>query len=124
MQTAIRRVHRMGSAKTGVEAFKALRLTAIANAVLILWFIVQGITMSGAGYAEWVAWFASPYHAAMMALLVISSFYHARLGVQEIIEDYVHHEGAKMASTVALVLLSYGLMGACLVSIIMIAVGG
>lgn len=124
MRTAIGQVRGLGSAKEGVGHWKAQRLTAIANVILVLWFIVQAVGMSGAGYAEWSAWFQSPYHAGMMSLLVISCFYHAKLGVQVVIEDYVHSEGLKVASLVALTLACIGLGGICLVSILMLAAAG
>ena len=57
------------------------------------------------------AWLASPVAASLMILLVISIFYHARLGVQVVIEDYVHHEGAKLAALAALTLVAIAARG-------------
>jgi succinate dehydrogenase / fumarate reductase membrane anchor subunit len=58
-----------------------------------------------------------------MVLLVVSSFYHARLGLQVVVEDYVHHEGAKLASLAALVLIAFGLAVACIVAVLTVATG-
>jgi len=59
-----------------------------------------------------------------MLLLIISTFYHARLGLQVVVEDYVHHEGAKVASLVAIALVIFALAAACIVAVLRIAVGG
>jgi succinate dehydrogenase / fumarate reductase membrane anchor subunit len=123
MRSAIGQVRGLGSAREGVQHWKMQRLTAIANVILIIWFIVQAASMSGASFAEWQAWFASPYHATFMVLLVVSSFYHAKLGVQVVIEDYIHHEGQKVAALLALNLATIGLASACLISILMTALG-
>ena len=71
----------------------------------MLWFLFNAISMAGAGYAEWVAWFQSPLNASLMVMLVLSVFYHAKMGVQVMIEDYVHTEGLKVAGLVGITLL-------------------
>lgn len=124
MRSAIGRARGLGSAKEGVEHWKMQRLTAVANVILVLWFIIQATSMAGSTYTDWQNWFASPYHATFMALLIISSFYHAKLGIQVVIEDYVHSEGLKIASLLALNLVAIGLAVACLVATIMISLGG
>jgi succinate dehydrogenase / fumarate reductase membrane anchor subunit len=59
-----------------------------------------------------------------MVLLIISTFYHARLGLQVVVEDYLHHEGVKIASLAALTLITFGLAVACIVAVLKIASGG
>lgn len=124
MQPAIGRVRARGSARSGVGHWKAQRLTAIANLLLVLWFAFNAIAMAGAGHGEWVQWFNSPINASLMILLVLSTFYHARLGLQVVIEDYVHAEGIKTASLVALTLAAALLATICIVSIFTLAIGG
>jgi succinate dehydrogenase / fumarate reductase membrane anchor subunit len=81
------------------------------------------VALVGAGYAEVRAWLASPVAATLMILLVISTFYHARLGVQVVIEDYVHHEGAKLAALAALTLVVIALAVACIVAVLKVSIG-
>lgn len=123
MQSAIGRMRARGSARSGVGHWKAQRVTAIINLVLVLWFVVQAVGMAGAGHAEWAAWFKSQVNASLMVVLVLSTFYHVRLGVQVAIEDYVHHEGIKVASLLALTLACAVLAASCVVSILMLATG-
>jgi succinate dehydrogenase / fumarate reductase membrane anchor subunit len=124
MQSAIGRMRARGSARAGVGHWKAQRVTAVINLVLVLWFVVQAVGMAGAGHAEWAAWFRSQVNASLMIVLVLSTFYHVRLGLQVPIEDYVHHEGVKVASLLALTLVCAVLAASCVVSILMLATGG
>lgn len=123
MQPAIGRVRARGSARSGVGHWKAQRLTAIGNLLLVLWFAFSAVAMAGSGHAEWVLWFHSPVNAALMILLVLSTFYHARLGLQVVIEDYVHAEGVKVASLVAITFVVAVLATICIVSILTLATG-
>jgi succinate dehydrogenase / fumarate reductase membrane anchor subunit len=123
MRTAIGVIRGRGSAREGVGHWKLQRLTAIANVPLVLWLVVSAVSLSGAGYAEVRAWLAGPFNATMMLLLVLSAFYHARLGLQVVVEDYVHHEGLKLAALVGITLALFLLGGLCVVSILKVALG-
>jgi succinate dehydrogenase / fumarate reductase membrane anchor subunit len=123
VQSPIARVRGLGPAREGVNHWIRQRLTAISNIVLVLWFVFSAMALAGAGYEEVRAWLASPVPASLMILLVISTFYHARLGVQVVIEDYVHHEGAKIGSLAAVTLITFGLAVACIVAVLKIAIG-
>lgn len=122
--TPIARVRGLGSAKAGVEHFKVLRLTSVANAFLAFWFVWSMVQLSGADYAEITAWLGHTINASLMILLVVSSFVHAKLGAQVIVEDYVHHKGIKVASLAALALGAYALATACVVAILKVALSG
>lgn len=124
MQSAIGKVRARGSAKSGVGHWKAQRVTAIANLLLVLWFVFTAVAMAGEGYAEWAGWFQSPLNATLMVLLILSTFYHAKLGVQVVIEDYVHSEGVKVASLLAVTFAIALLATACIVSVLILATGG
>jgi len=123
LRTTIGRIRGLGSAREGTGHWKSQRLTAISNLLLVLWFVFSAMALAGGGYGEYRAWIASPITASLMILLIISVFYHARLGVQVVIEDYVHHEGARVGSIVALTLAMSGLAVACIVAVLTIALG-
>jgi succinate dehydrogenase / fumarate reductase membrane anchor subunit len=82
------------------------------------------MALSGSGYEQVRAWLGSPVTASLVVLLIISTFYHARLGLQVVVEDYVHHEGARIASLVAIALIVLALAVACIVAVLTVAVGG
>jgi succinate dehydrogenase / fumarate reductase membrane anchor subunit len=123
VQSPVARVRGLGAAREGVGHWTRQRLTAIANLLLVLWFVFSAMALAGAGYDEVRAWLASPLSASLMILLVISVVYHARLGVQVVIEDYVHHEGARLASLAALSLIAFGLAVACIVAVLKVSIG-
>src|SRR5271169_2693566 len=88
----------LGSAKEGVEHWWMQRVTAVALVPLTLWFVIALIAHLGADHAAVVAWLRSPLTAVAMILAVVATFVHMALGLQVVIEDYVHHEAAKIVS--------------------------
>ena len=108
LRTPIAHIRGLGSAKDGLGHWTMQRLTAIANVLLIVWFLVSAMTLAGADYQETRTWLASPVSAGLMLLLVTSAFYHAKLGLQVVIEDYVHHDGLKIAAVTAVTLATIG----------------
>jgi succinate dehydrogenase / fumarate reductase, membrane anchor subunit len=123
-RTPIGKVRGLGTARSGLQHWKMQRLTAIANVLLVLWFMFSAMALSGSGYEQVRAWLGSPVTASLVVLLIISTFYHARLGLQVVVEDYVHHEGARIASLVAIALIVLALAVACIVAVLTVAVGG
>jgi succinate dehydrogenase / fumarate reductase membrane anchor subunit len=123
-RTPIAKVRGLGTARSGLHHWKMQRLTAIANVLLVLWFMFSAMALSGSGYDQVRAWLASPVTASLAVLLIISTFYHARLGLQVVVEDYVHHEGLRIASLAAIALLVFALAVACIVAVLSVAVGG
>ena len=123
LRTPIARARGLGAAHEGTHHWKMQRLTALSNLPLVLWFVFSAVALSDATYAEAVEWLASPVTATLMILLVISVFYHAKLGLQVIVEDYVHHQGAKMAALAALTLALFGLAVACIVATLSVSLG-
>jgi succinate dehydrogenase / fumarate reductase membrane anchor subunit len=123
-RTPIAKVRGLGTARSGLQHWKMQRLTAIANVLLVLWFMFSAMALSGSDYDQVRAWLASPVTASLAVLLIISTFYHARLGLQVVVEDYVHHEGLRIASLAAIALLVVALAVACIVAVLSVAVGG
>jgi succinate dehydrogenase / fumarate reductase membrane anchor subunit len=113
----------LGSAKEGVEHWWLQRMTAVALVPLSLWFVGALIAHLGADYAAMVAWLRSPLTAVAMILLVIASFVHMALGLQVVIEDYVHHEATKVASLVLVKLACWALGAAALFAVLRVAFG-
>jgi succinate dehydrogenase / fumarate reductase, membrane anchor subunit len=123
LQTSIAKVRGLGAAREGTEHFKLQRLTAIANIALVLWFVFSLAALPGSSYEEVRAWLGQPLPAILTILLVISVVYHARLGLQVVIEDYVHHEGVRVASLAALALLAVAIAVACIVAVLKVMLG-
>ncbi len=101
MQSDRSKVSGLGSAKSGTGHFWQQRLTAIANVPLAIAFIVLVLMSLSRDYAGARALLGHPLSALLMLLFVGSGVYHMRLGMQVIIEDYVHGEGTKIAALIA-----------------------
>lgn len=100
--TELGRVRGLGSAKSGAHHWWIHRVTAVSNLILMTWFVVSLVRLPALDYATVVAWLRQPVAAVPLLLLIISVFYHFRLGVQVMIEDYVDDEGNKMLSLLLL----------------------
>jgi len=122
--TGIGRVRGLGSAKSGAYHWWHQRLTAGSNLLLMLWFVVSLLRLPSLDYIVVTQWLSSPLAALPLALLVISVFYHFRLGLQVFIEDYVHDEALKLASIVLLNFYVIGAGATALFCILKIALGG
>jgi len=117
------RVRGLGSAKEGVHHWWMQRLSAIALVPLTIWFVASLVCHTGAGYDAVSAWLASPVIFGLMVLLIAATFYHAALGLQVIIEDYVHREAAKIAALLLMKFTCGVLALAAIVALLVIAFG-
>ncbi len=123
-RTPIGRVRGLGSAKEGTAHWWAQRVTAIALVPLVIWFVVSVISMVGADLAAMKAWVGHPITAVLLVLLIAATFHHGQLGLQVVIEDYVHTEWVKIAlllivKAAALILALLGIF-----AVLKIAFGG
>jgi succinate dehydrogenase / fumarate reductase membrane anchor subunit len=123
MRSPLGQVYGLGSAREGAKEWWSMRLSALALIPLGLWWTAAIIGHAGADYADFRHWVASPITAILLILTIVVTFYHTAHGVQEVIEDYVHHEGAKLAGLVALRFACVVLSVAGVFSVLAIAFG-
>lgn len=91
----LHRARGLGSAKTGVSHWRLQRLTAVALIPLLLWLTASLMRLAGRDYQSFISWLAKPLTATLLVLLLIPLFQHTALGLQVVIEDYVHIRLAK-----------------------------
>lgn len=101
MRSPLGRAAGLGSAKEGVRHWWLERVTAVALVPLTLWLAASFIMLTDSDYASVIAWLKSPFVALSMVLLLIALFSHLALGLQVVIEDYVH-SAAKIPALVAM----------------------
>jgi succinate dehydrogenase / fumarate reductase membrane anchor subunit len=94
-RTPLGRAKNTGSAKHGVGHFIAQRVSAIALAPLGLWALYSSLGLSRAGFDGTQAWLHAPLNAVLSILLVIASTVHMRIGMAEVVEDYIHKPSTK-----------------------------
>ncbi|HEX4874378.1 MAG TPA: succinate dehydrogenase, hydrophobic membrane anchor protein [Sphingorhabdus sp.] len=116
--TKLGRVRGLGSAKHGGKHWLDQRLTAVGNLLLTTWLVLSLLWLPNFDYETVAAWLAQPSVAVPMILMLVNIFWHVRLGLQVLIEDYVHDEGNKFA---ALTLLNFYVIGAAAFGIFMVA---
>src|SRR5258706_7371236 len=124
MRSPLGRAIGLGSAKEGVEHWWRQRLTGLALVPLGLWFVASILAHVGADYEETLAWLGAPIPAILMILLIGATFYHAALGIQVVIEDYIHQEWVKLGLLVAVRFGCFLLAVAGTFAILRIALGG
>lgn len=109
LKSPLGQVRGLGSAKNGTHHWWAQRVTAVALVPLTLWFVYSISTMAGAGHDAVSAWLGQPFNAIVMLLLIAATFHHLQLGIQVVLEDYIHNEGAKIVLLLAVKLGSIAL---------------
>jgi succinate dehydrogenase / fumarate reductase membrane anchor subunit len=123
LRTPLARVRGLGSAKSGTGHFWHQRLTAIANVPLVVGFIVILVSLLGRSHAAVVQILGSPLVTIVMLLFIGSISYHMKLGMQMIIEDYVHDEKWKFAAAIANTFFAIAIAAACAYSLLKISFG-
>lgn len=121
--TSIGRVRGLGSAHSGAHHWLLQRFTAVGNLVLGIWFAVSLMGLPNYSYVTLRDWLVHPVPAVGLGLLIISSFWHARLGLQVVVEDYVHDHANKFAAITALNLAAFAGVAFGLFAVIRLALG-
>lgn len=101
LRTPLGRVLGLGTAKDGTEHFMGQRISAVALALLGCWFVLSLVNLDSFTYLDVIRFIASPKNSVLLASLCLAMSYHSYLGVQVVIEDYVHAHGLKLLSLLA-----------------------
>ena len=123
LRTPLGRVEGMGSARSGTSHFWHQRLTAVALVPLSVWFVASALAYVGAERGAVAAFFAEPAEAILMFLFIVAAVYHMSLGLQVIIEDYIHQEGMKIVLLVLNRFACWGIGAAAGFALLKLAVG-
>lgn len=123
MRTPLSRVKGLGASGHGVEHWWIHRVTAVSNVPLIVAFVIIVAALAGSDYAQAINIISHPLVAIILILAVISVTNHMRLGMQTIIEDYVHDKGYKIAAVIANNFYAVIIAVACLYAILKVSLG-
>ena len=121
MQTPLAAVRGLGSAKSGLHHWWNQRMTAVAMVPLVIWMVSLCILMTGASYQDALAIASHPANATVLILFVAVGFWHAILGLQVIIEDYVAAEGLRLVLIVVIRMFAIALAALSILSILRVA---
>lgn len=124
LRTSIDRFRGLSTGKEGVNHWWMQRVSAIALTPLTLWFLISLLGVIGADYETVVAWIGKPFNTVLLIALLVGVFYHAMLGLQVVIEDYIHVEGSKVLSLLVMKFALLLLGGAAVLAVLRIAFGG
>ena len=122
--TELGRVRGLGSAHEGEESWMQQRYTAVGNLLLVGYLVISILLLPDLGYGSVRTWISHPVPAIALALLVVNVFWHARLGLREMIGDYVHDDGNKFAAFLLINFAAAGGVAFGLLSILKLAIGG
>jgi len=124
MRTPLGKVRGLGSAKEGTDHFWRQRLTAVANVPLLLFFIWIVVSLNGAPHAEVASTLSNPFVALVLLAVIFSVCYHMKLGMQVIIEDYIHSEGMKVICVIWNVFFCSAIALICVFAVLKLGFGG
>jgi len=123
LRTPLKNVRGLGTARSGTHHFTVQRITAVALVPLALWFVWFALSLIHLDYAGAHALVARPFNAVLLIAFVLSVFWHAQLGLQVVIEDYVHTPGLEIVSQLAVKFLCVLGALACVLAVVRIALG-
>lgn len=123
LRSPISRVTGLGTAKEGASHWWSQRVTSVALLLLGLWFVATLVRMSTFSYEFVVTWIGMPLNAVLLLLLIATLVYHSLLGVQVVVEDYVHHHGLKIATMLLLTFAHVAVAALAIFAVLRIAFG-
>jgi len=118
LRTPAGQVRGLGSARSGTQHYIRQRVSALALIVLVPWFVISGLLAMKGGYASAQAWLATPLNAILVILTLGTAFYHMRLGMQTIIEDYLAKTSTRQALLILSTFFTIGLFVATALSVL------
>jgi succinate dehydrogenase / fumarate reductase membrane anchor subunit len=122
-QAPLKRARGLGAAKSGAHHWIVQRITAIALIPLVLWIVYFALRIAFADYAQARALVRDPLNAVLLLTFVIALFWHAQLGLQVVIEDYVHTQWLEITAQLAVKFFCVLGAVACVLAIVRIALG-
>jgi succinate dehydrogenase / fumarate reductase membrane anchor subunit len=123
LRSPLSKVSYLGSAKAGFSHWWSQRVSAIAIALLGIWLLIEIIAWPNFSYGELMSWFQSPITAVLLMLTIISVAYHSKLGIEVIVEDYVHNKGIKTLVLVSSTLMHFFLLALGVFSVFILFFG-
>jgi succinate dehydrogenase / fumarate reductase, membrane anchor subunit len=124
LRTPLKNARNHGSAKTGAEHFWRQRVTGVANLVLSIFLIALLVKLAGADHATVKAALSNPMVALPLLLLILSGMIHMRLGMQTIIEDYIHGEAARVSALMLNTFFTFAVGGMSIYAVLKMGFGG
>jgi succinate dehydrogenase / fumarate reductase, membrane anchor subunit len=124
LRNPMARVRGLGSAKEGVHHWWMQRVTAIALVPLSVWFVASVVSLAGADQAAITQWLGAPFTLGALSLTLIAAFYHAVLGLQVVIEDYIHAKAVKLTLILLVQFAAFAFTAAGIIAMLMIAFAG
>ena len=124
IETPIARVRGLGSARSGAHHWWLERLTSVSTLLLFVWLGISLLQLPRVDQPTIVAWLADPLAAVPMLLLIVSTFWHLKIGLQVALEDYVHEEGWKFFTITILNFFTLLLAALAIFAVLKIAFGG
>jgi succinate dehydrogenase / fumarate reductase membrane anchor subunit len=123
IRTPLARVRGLGSAKEGTDHFWRQRLTAVANLFLVIFAVFLMLRLVGASYQDARAVLSNPLVTVALGMLIQSGTIHMRLGMQTVIEDYIHAEGLKIALLMLNTFFAIAVGATCILAVLKLAFG-
>jgi succinate dehydrogenase / fumarate reductase membrane anchor subunit len=123
METPLGRVRGLGPAKAGAHHWWLERLTALGTLVLLVWLAASLLRLPELDHRTLAEWLTAPLAAVPMLLLILGMFWHLKLGLQVVVEDYVHSDGPRLAWIVLINFLSLFGAGLAIFAVLKIALG-